>query len=95
MYQWTGEPGWWFSFFKNGNHRVCLTYLGITLLSTPGKTFAMLLERKPQPIVKARLQEEKMQILWNSGPALQPCRGVLGFCPSSVFVDFEKAYILL
>ncbi|KAK3542227.1 hypothetical protein QTP86_018788 [Hemibagrus guttatus] len=45
--------------FKKGDRRVCSNYRGITLLSLPGKVYSRVLERRVQPLVEPRIQEEQ------------------------------------
>ncbi len=86
--------------FKKGDRRVCSNYRGITLLSLPGKVYAMVLERRIRPIVEPRIQEEQC--------CFRPGRGTLDklYTLSRVlegswefaqpihmcFVDLEKAF---
>ena len=43
---------------KIGDQRMCANYRGITLL-LPGKVYSKVLERRVQPIVKPRIEEEQ------------------------------------
>ena len=45
--------------FKKGDQSVCSNYQGITLLSLPRKVYSRVLERRIQPIVEPRIQEEQ------------------------------------
>ncbi|KAK3540800.1 hypothetical protein QTP86_001980 [Hemibagrus guttatus] len=55
--------------FKKGDQRVCSNYRGITLLILPGKVYSKVLERRVQPLVKPRIQEEQC--------GFRPSRGTL------------------
>ncbi|KAK3513146.1 hypothetical protein QTP70_007479 [Hemibagrus guttatus] len=55
--------------FKKGDRRVCSNYRGITLLSLPGKVYSRVLERRVQPLVEPRIQEEQC--------GFRPSRGTL------------------
>ena len=44
-------------FFKKGDRRECFNYIGITLLSLPGKVYARVLEWKCQTIVEPKIQD--------------------------------------
>ncbi|KAK3558031.1 hypothetical protein QTP86_006407 [Hemibagrus guttatus] len=55
--------------FKKGDRRVCSNYRGITLLSFPGKVYSRVLERRVQPLVEPRIQEEQC--------GFRPSRGTL------------------
>ncbi|KAK3535602.1 hypothetical protein QTP70_017140 [Hemibagrus guttatus] len=55
--------------FKKGDRRVCSNYRGITLLSLPGKVYSRVLERRIQPLVEPRIQEEQC--------GFRPSRGTL------------------
>ncbi|TWW81631.1 hypothetical protein D4764_01G0014460 [Takifugu flavidus] len=45
--------------FKKRGRRVCSNYMGITLLSLPGKVYSGVLERRVRRIVEPRIQEEQ------------------------------------
>ncbi|KAK3571245.1 hypothetical protein QTP86_005959 [Hemibagrus guttatus] len=86
--------------FKKGDRRVCSNYRGITLLSLPGKVYSRVLERRVQPLVEPRIQEEQCgfrpgrgtldqlytlhRVLEGSWEFAQPVH----IC----FVDLEKAF---
>ncbi|KAK3508104.1 hypothetical protein QTP70_014279 [Hemibagrus guttatus] len=55
--------------FKKGDRRLCSNYRGITLLSLPGKVYSRVLERRVQPLVEPRIQEEQC--------GFRPSRGTL------------------
>ncbi|KAK3528006.1 hypothetical protein QTP86_013119 [Hemibagrus guttatus] len=55
--------------FKKGDQRLCSNYRGITLLSLPGKVYSRVLERRVQPLVEPRIQEEQC--------GFRPSRGTL------------------
>ena len=43
--------------FKKGNRKQCTNYIGISLLSLPGKVYAKCLERKCREIVESKLED--------------------------------------
>ncbi|KAK3536657.1 hypothetical protein QTP86_015466, partial [Hemibagrus guttatus] len=55
--------------FKKGDRRVCSNYREITLLSLPGKVYSRVLERRVQPLIEPRIQEEQC--------GFRPSRGTL------------------
>ncbi len=86
--------------FKKGDRRVCSNYRGITLLSLPGKVYARVLERRIQPMVEPRIQEEQCGFLPGRGTLDQlytltrMLEGSWEFARPvhMCFVDLEKAF---
>ncbi|KAK3563848.1 hypothetical protein QTP86_002720 [Hemibagrus guttatus] len=86
--------------FKKGDRRVCSNYRGITLLSLPGKVYSRVLERRIQPLVEPRIQEEQCGFRTSRGTLdqLYTLHRVLGgsweFAQPvhMCFVDLEKAF---
>ena len=86
--------------FKKGDRKQCTKYIGISLLSLPGKAYAKCLERKRREILKLKLEDGQggfrpgrsttngifslKQIFWKSW--------VHGKDTFACFVDLEKAY---
>ena len=86
--------------FKKRYQRVCSNYLGITLLSSPGKVYSRVLERRVRLLVEPRIQEEQFGFHPGRGTQNQPYTPVKVLegaweCAQPVhiyFMDLEKAY---
>ncbi|KAK3572306.1 hypothetical protein QTP86_030244 [Hemibagrus guttatus] len=86
--------------FKKGDRRVCSNYRGITLLSLPGKVYSRVLERRVQPLVEPRIQEEQCGFRPSRGTLDQlytlhrVLEGLWEFAQPvhMCFVDLEKAF---
>ena len=77
---------------QKGDRRVCSNYLGITLLSPPGKVYSRVLERRIRPIVKPWIQEEQCGFCPGRGTLDQLytlCRVLEGSWACSLWVRAE------
>ncbi len=73
------------------------SYRGITLLSLPGKVYSKVLERKVQPIIKSRIEEEQCGFHpghETSDHLARASEGAREFVQPGYmcFVDMERAY---
>lgn len=83
--------------FKKGERRVCSNHRGRTLLSFPGKVYEKVLDRRVQPLVEHRIQEDPFSFCQGTGSSSLPSRVLKGswslLNQSMCFIDLEMALV--